>query len=773
MQNNVLNLFDIDHSDLSAGSPTVQVEEAALSGLRDNHHRGKVVSFLKDKIATGSEVSIVSAYFTIYAYAALSPQLDSIKELRFLFGEPKFVSTLDPDKTDKKAFQIEDQQISLANRLQQKQIAAQCAKWIREKVTIRSMRQGRLLHGKLYHIRDGRVDAALLGSSNFTVSGIGASERPNLELNLVVDSDRDRRDLKCWFDELWNDHALVEDVTDEVLRYLAKIYVDHAPEFVYFKTLYHIFEKFIASQSQDELTFNQVAIIETAIWKALFDFQRDGVKGAINKINAHNGCILADSVGLGKTYTALAVIKYFELRNHRVLVLCPKKLRDNWTLYLAQNNTELNPFLKDRFAYTVLSHTDLSRDGGMSGDINLETLNWSNYDLVVIDESHNFRNNVKGKRDETGSVVRKSRYERLMEDITQSGVKTKVLLLSATPVNNDLKDLRNQIYFITEGNDASFADAFSVASIKDTLTTAQRTFMEWAKSQGEKDSRALLERLPAGFFTLLDELTIARSRKHIKRYYSATMHKIGDFPRRNKPHAVFSDIDTQGKFASYDSLNDQINKYQLSLFKPSAYVQPAYKAEYTRQAGNFTQADRERFLDRMMSFHPNGLAGFKLLLAHSPPVLNAIAARGYRLIVLRRENALARYSSVQILAATQGSGRYFVRAVGKRPLQIKATFDAKAFEQFVESDIARWKHFADILERHSPPCFELEYSELVWGGGVQRVLDFLGAARRPLKAWMEKVNSTDVVSRFTNPDLVSEYLSARGLTRWAQERPPE
>ena len=184
-------------------------------------------------------------------------------------------------------------------------------------------------------------------------------------------------------------------------------------------------------------------------------------------------------------------------------------------------------------------------------------------------------------------------------------------------------------------------------------------------------------------------------------------------------------------------------------------------------------ADPIAFLDRMMSFHPNGLAGFKLLLAHSPPVLNAIAARGYRLIVLRRENALARYSSVQILAATQGSGRYFVRAVGKRPLQIKATFDAKAFEQFVESDVARWKHFADILERHSPPCFELEYSELVWGGGVQRVLDFLGAARRPLKAWMEKVNSTDVVSRFTNPDLVSEYLSARRLTRWAQERPPE
>ena len=605
------------------------------SGLRDNHRRGRVVNFLRDTLAAGSEVSIVSAYFTIYAYAALAQELEEIKELRFLFGEPKFVFTLDPDKTDKKSFHIEDQHISLANRLQQKRIAGQCARWIREKVDIRSVRKGRLLHGKLYHIRDERVDSALMGSSNFTVNGIGAGERPNLELNLVVDSDRDRRDLKNWFDELWNDPVLVEDVTGDVLRYLAKIYADHAPEFIYFKTLYHIFEKFLAGHAEEARTFDQVAIIETAIWKALFDFQRDGVKGAINKINAHNGCILADSVGLGKTYTALAVIKYFELRNHRVLVLCPKKLRDNWTLYLAHNNTELNPFLKDRFAYTVLSHTDLSRESGLSGDINLENLNWGNYDLIVIDESHNFRNNVKGKRDEQGHVIRKSRYERLMEDIIKAGVKTKVLLLSATPVNNDLKDLRNQIYFITEGQDASFAEAFSVASIKDTLTSAQRVFMEWAKTPGDKESKALLERLPAGFFTLLDELTIARSRKHIKRYYSATMSRIGDFPHRQKPQAVFSEIDTQGEFASYDALNDQIDNYQLSLFKPSAYVREPFQAEYTRQAGNFTQADRERFLVGMMKVNflkrlESSVRSFAITMDRTVQKIEGLEARLHR-----------------------------------------------------------------------------------------------------------------------------------------------
>lgn len=444
------------------------------SGIRDNHGRGNVADFLVDKLGTSSRLSVVSAYFTIYAYDALSSQLDQIDQLQFLFGEPRFIAALDPDKTDKKAFKIEDEGLELANRLQQKEIARRCAAWLRDKVEIRSIRQANLLHGKLYHIDDGRREHALLGSSNFTQRGLGVSATSNIELNLVVDGDRDRADLKAWFDEIWADDKLVEDVKAEVLSYLEQLYVDHAPEFVYFKTLYHVFERFLSGQEADAALFDQTAIIDTEIWKALFDFQKDGAKGAIHKINRHNGCILADSVGLGKTYSALAVIKYFELRNHRVLVLCPKKLRDNWTVYLAQNNSELNPFLKDRFAYTVLSHTDLSRESGRVDGIDLATLNWGNFDLIVIDESHNFRNNTKGKRDEDGNLIRKSRYERLMDDIIQAGVKTKVMLLSATPVNNDLKDLRNQVYFVTEGRDTSFAQSFGIASIKDTLTIAAR-----------------------------------------------------------------------------------------------------------------------------------------------------------------------------------------------------------------------------------------------------------------------------------------------------------
>ncbi|WP_329839730.1 helicase-related protein [Stenotrophomonas geniculata] len=570
-------------------------------GIRDNHSRGKVAGFLAEKMAAGSQLSVVSAYFTIYAYDALSQQLDQIEHLNFLFGEPRFIASLDPEKTDKKAFKIEDEGLELANRLQQKEIARRCAGWLRDKVDIRSVRQANLLHGKLYHIDDGRREHALLGSSNFTRRGLGLSDTPNIELNLIVDGDRDRADLKQWFDEIWGDEKLVADVKTDVLRYLEQLYVDHAPEFVYFKTLYHVFERFLSGQEADAALFDQTAIIDTDIWKALFDFQKDGVKGAIHKINQHNGCILADSVGLGKTYSALAVIKYYELRNHRVLVLCPKKLRDNWTVYLAQNNSELNPFLKDRFAYTVLSHTDLSRDSGRVDGIDLATLNWGNFDLIVIDESHNFRNNTKGKRDEEGNLIKKSRYERLMDDIIKSGVKTKVLLLSATPVNNDLKDLRNQIYFVTEGRDTAFSQSFGINSIKDTLTVAQKTFMEWARRSGERDARDLMERLSAGFFTLLDELTIARSRKHIQKYYKASMAQIGQFPKRRKPESVFSEIDLKGRFLSYDKLSDEIDNYQLSIFKPSKYVLESFKAQYEdHRVQNFSQENREKFLIGMM-----------------------------------------------------------------------------------------------------------------------------------------------------------------------------
>ncbi len=626
----------------------------ASSGIRDNYTRGTVGNFLKEKIQSGSTLSVVSAYFTIYAFEALKEQLTGIDSLRFLFGEPRFIKSLDPDKTDKKAFKIEDNGLQLANRLEQKRVAKECAEWIAKKAQIRSVKQANLLHGKMYHIAHNGVEDAILGSSNFTVHGLGLSgANNNIELNLEVDSNRDRRDLKAWFDELWNNTDLVEDVKDEVLLYLAQLYVNYAPEFIYFKTLYHLFEQFLAAQDRGGLLLDTTQIVETEIWKKLFEFQKDAVKGAINKINAHNGCIIADSVGLGKTFEALGIIKYFELRNHKVLVLCPKKLRENWTVYQAQNNSELNPFVNDRFGYTVLCHTDLSRDGGKSGDIDLATINWGNYDLVVIDESHNFRNNLKGKRDEEGNLIRLSRYERLMEDIIKTGVRTKVLLLSATPVNNDLKDLRNQLYFLTEGKDDAFKDIIGIASLKETLAAAQRTFTDWSKAPGERRTNVLLERLSSAFFTLLDELTIARSRKHILKYYKDSLDRVGHFPKRLKPAAIFSDIDRLGKFMSYDKLNEEISEYQLTLFRPSEYVNDEFTPLYERRLLNFTQTQREFFLIGMMKVNflkrlESSINSFAITMGRTVEKIKALEARIARFQQHQAENPEVDLGAVEL-----------------------------------------------------------------------------------------------------------------------------
>ena len=570
------------------------------SGIRDNQDRGTVGQYLQQHLQSGSELAIVSAYFTIYAYQALQGDLDAITSLRFLFGEPRFVSALDPERSETKAFLLSDEGISLANHLSQKPVAKACADWIRAKVEIRSIRQTNLLHGKMYHIANGGVERAILGSSNFTTRGLGLAGdgKNNVELNLVVDSDRDRADLKAWFDDLWHDTERTEDVRQKVLRYLGQLYENHPPEFIYYKTLFHLFEQFLADQSRADRLTEQHLLVDTAIWQALYAFQKDGVKAAINKILTYNGCILADSVGLGKTYEALATIKYFELRNERVLVLCPKKLRDNWTVY--RLNDARNPFVNDRFRYDVLSHTDLSRTHGTTGDIDLAMVNWGNYDLVVIDESHNFRNYVKGRRDEGNQRVAPSRYERLLEEVIRAGVRTKVLLLSATPVNNDLRDLYNQISLITGGADNAFAEELTIPNVRSTLVSAQSIFSAWAEEK-PRDSRMLLERLDGDLFKLLDALTIARSRKHIQRYYGETIDALGGFPERAKPISRSPRIDTRNRFMSYEKLNAEISRYKLSLYSPFLYVLPAHRKTYERdRVANFSQANRERYLVAMM-----------------------------------------------------------------------------------------------------------------------------------------------------------------------------
>jgi len=571
------------------------------SGIRDNRERGKVGDFLQTNISAGAHLSFVSAYFTLYGFEALQKELESAASLRFLFGEPRFLSGLDAEKTDKKSFDLEESGLSLQNRLKQRALARACEAWIRERVEVRSVIRPGFLHGKLYHIHNGGENPAILGSSNFTLSGLGMSKRPNLELNLVVDSSRDRRELLDWFNELWADERETRDVKEEVLRYLRELYDDYSPRFIYFKTLFHVFEDFWRARQAQNPFDSPTHLLDTQIWDSLFEFQKDGVKGLISRLETHGGAILADAVGLGKTYEALGVIKHFEGRNANVLVLCPKKLRDNWTIYQANNNSQLNPFPRDRFSYTVLSHTDLSRERGKVGDMDLSTFKWGVFDLVVIDESHNFRNNARGRRGDDGAIISRTRYERLMDDIIKAGAKTKVLLLSATPVNNDLKDLRNQMYLLTGDEDRAFSQSLGIGSLKETLAAAQRAFTDWSKRGGERRAATLMESLPSAFFKLMDELTIARSRRHIARHYAHSLAEIGAFPTRNPPVSAFPGIDLRGEFASYDELNDQISDYKLALFSPFRFVKSEFKPLYEeKQVKNFSQQNREHFLVGMM-----------------------------------------------------------------------------------------------------------------------------------------------------------------------------
>jgi len=582
-----------------------------LSSIRDNKNRGSVGQFLRENIKSDSDLSIVSAYFTIYAYSHLKNELDSISKLKFLFGEPTFIKALDPTKVNKRDFKIEDDKIviPIESRLTQKAIAKECSEWIQQKVEIKSMVKPNFLHGKMYHVtQQSGVEKAIVGSSNFTVNGLGLGGSPNIELNLVVDNDRDRADLKAWFQELWDDNTgLVEDVKEQVLKYLEQLYIENEPEFIYFKTLFHIFENYLDEQQKGGLLTGQTGFFESEVWAMLYEFQKDGVKGAINKILRHNGCIIADSVGLGKTFEALAVIRYFELLNYRVLVLCPKKLSSNWTIYQASQNNSLNPFSKDKFSYNVLYHTDLGRITGKSdaNGIDLENFNWSAYDLVVIDESHNFRGNPMEKIKDDGTT-RMNRAKWLMEKIIKSGVKTKVLMLSATPVNNNLKDLRNQISLITEGRNDAMFESTGVKNIALTMKNAQTQFTNWAdkKKNPNKKQNELIQKLGSDFIKLLDELTIARSRKHIKSFYKAEA-EIGKFPERIKPIAIYPNIDTKDRFYTYDELNRIILQYKLALFNPSAYIESDKTSKYEELAATkgvlgFKQSDREHFLIGMM-----------------------------------------------------------------------------------------------------------------------------------------------------------------------------
>lgn len=573
-----------------------------------------VSSILRDDLAEtvhrGDKVSIAAAYFSMYAYRELKKQLENVDEFRFIFTSPTFIREKEakqrrefyiPRLSREQSLYGTEFEVKLRNEMTQKAIAKECADWIRRKAKFKSNVSGDNM-GAFMTVSGSQEQVVYMPITGFTTVDLGC-ERGNNVYNMVnrMDDAPVTQTYMQLFNTVWNDRDKLQDVTESIIENITTAFNENSPEMIYFITLYNVFSEFLEDISEDVLPNEATGFKQSKIWSMLYDFQRDAVLAIINKLEKYNGCILADSVGLGKTFTALAVIKYYENRNKSVLVLCPKRLSENWNTY--KDNYVNNPIAADRLNYDVLFHTDLSRSHGQSNGLDLDRLNWGNYDLVVIDEPHNFRNGSSGVGVHKGQGD--NRYETLMKKVIRAGVKTKVLMLSATPVNNRFYDLRNQLALAYEGNTELIDRELNTSkSIDEIFRQAQRAFNAWSKlDPAQRTTDSLLRTLDFDFFELLDSVTIARSRKHIEKYYNA--EEVGKFPERRKPISLRPSLTDLANAINYNEIYEELSLLTLEIYTPSAYIFPSRLSKYTEfdkgAESNLTRTGREEGIRRLMS----------------------------------------------------------------------------------------------------------------------------------------------------------------------------
>ena len=562
---------------------------------------------LAETIKAGDKVSIAAAYFSMYAYRELKKQLEGIDEFRFIFTSPTFIR--EKEQKQRREFYIPrlsreqslygtEFEIKLRNEMTQKSIARECADWIRRKAKFKSNVTGENM-GSFMMVDGLEEQVTYMPITGFTTSDLGC-ERGNNVFNMVnrMDDAPVTATYMNLFNSIWNDRDKMQDVTEAIIENITTAFNENSPELIYFITLYNVFSEFLDDISEDVLPNEATGFKQSKIWSMLYDFQRDAVLAIINKLERYNGCILADSVGLGKTFTALAVIQYYENRNKTVLVICPKKLAENWNTY--KDNYVNNPIATDRLNYDVLFHTDLSRTQGQSNGLELDRLNWGNYDLIVIDESHNFRNGAGGDGVHKGEG--ENRYEILMRKVIKAGVKTKVLMLSATPVNNRFFDLRNQLALAYEGdNELIDSKLDTTKSIDEIFKQAQKAFNAWSKLEPQaRTTDNLLRQLDFDFFELLDSVTIARSRKHIEKYYDT--EEIGKFPERCKPISLRPNLTDLPNAINYNEIFEQLMALTLEIYTPSLYIFPSKLDKYIdlTKNKNLSRTGREMGIKRLM-----------------------------------------------------------------------------------------------------------------------------------------------------------------------------
>ena len=679
---------------------------------------------MEHTITRGSRVSIAAACFSIYAYKELKQQLELVDEFRFIFTSPTFLA--ERAEKQKREFYIPllnrenslygtEFEIRLRNELTQRAIAKECAEWIRKKATFKSNITDEQMGGFMT-IDKSEKTSAYMPLNGFTTVDIGC-DRGNNIYNMVngftaMEAQVTQQYLQL-FDSLWNDKTKMKDVTDIIVENISTVYAENSPEFIYFMTLYHVFSEFLDDISDDVLPNEATGFKESEIWNLLYDFQKDAALAIINKLEKYNGCILADSVGLGKTFTALSVIKYYENRNKTVLVLCPKKLAENWNTY--KDNYVNNPIASDRLRYDVLFHTDLSKNGGTSNGLDLDRLNWGNYDLVVIDESHNFRNGIG-----THSNTVENRYQKLMDKVIHAGVKTKVLMLSATPVNNRFVDLRNQLAIAYEGDSMQMDRKLNTQKpLEEIFRQAQRVFNGWSKLESkERTTDALLRMLDFDFFEVLDSVTIARSRKHIEKYYDT--EEIGKFPERLKPISKRPSFTTLDAAINYNEIYEFLISLSLSIYSPSDYIFPSKLQKYmdlTHNKGdNLTQRGREAGIRRLMSINllkrlESSVHAFQLTLTRIKKLIDG---------TIDTIDRFEKYGAAQIdaypvnydsdLDMDDSNADYF--SVGKKVRINLADMDYKSWRDGLSKDAEVLDHLIQMIADITPE-YDLKLQELL------------------------------------------------------------
>lgn len=578
-----------------------------------NNITERVIDDLKQVLSSGnSQISIAAASFSIYAYEALKEELEKVDCVNFIFTSPTFYT--DKSEKQKREFYIpklnrerslfgSDFEIRLRNQLTQRAIARECADWIRRKARFKT----NITHGSMntfLNIKEGEETYTYMPFNEFTTTELGLDRGNNICPMVVGMPGHSSTDMFLKnFAELWKDKEKFQDVTDNVIENIETVYKENVPAFIYFITLYNIFNEFLEDISEDVLPNEATGFKSSVIWNKLYNFQRDASLAIINKLEKYNGCILADSVGLGKTFTALSVIKYYENRNRNVLVLCPKKLNDNWQTF--RSNYKNNPVLADRLRYDILFHSDLSRDKGLSNGLDLERVNWGNYDLIVIDESHNFRNGGRFDNEDEDDDFKENRYARLMNKVIRSGVKTKVLMLSATPVNNRFSDLKNQLQLAYEGRAENINDLLDTGKNIDSIfRDAQTVYSKWAKLPPEKrTTEKLVDSLSYDFFQLLDAVTIARSRSHIIKYYNT--NEVGKFPERLSPVSRRPKLTDLNDAITFADIAEMLNRLNLSIYTPSLFIFESEKGNYgiDYEGEGLTVDGREKGIRKLMAIN--------------------------------------------------------------------------------------------------------------------------------------------------------------------------